>query len=97
MTDDQFDAYVAQVIEAARSDNKADVATLVSNLLSEFREKAYLEGRHMLIDNLHRAIDQHDDRKGYRVVEAADRVMTDDVIAKVSVEMLRAVLSDTTS
>jgi hypothetical protein len=60
VTDDEFDAYVSQIIEAAKSGDTAD--ELVGHLLGEFQEKCYLSGRHMLIDSLRRQLDSFDDR-----------------------------------
>lgn len=60
MTDEEFDVYVEQIIVAAKGPTPNES---VGNLLDEFKEKAYLSGRHMLIDGVRRVLDGYDDRK----------------------------------
>lgn len=56
MTDDEvFAAYVTQIMAA--KDRYA-----VVHLLSEFQEKAYLSGRHILIDRIRQELNNFDDR-----------------------------------
>jgi hypothetical protein len=59
MDDTHFDAYVDQIIAAAKTE---DPKERVAILLGEFREKSYLEGRHMMIDGLRRELNGYDDR-----------------------------------
>lgn len=56
MKDKHFDAYVTQIMAAKDRDT-------VVNLLVEFRDDAYLGGRHMLIDALRSQLDSFDNRK----------------------------------
>lgn len=55
MSDDEFDTYVDRIRAAANRE-----ATV--NILLEFREAAYLSGRHNLIDAVHSTLKSYDDR-----------------------------------
>lgn len=55
MSDTEFFAYVDQIMGTKDRE-------MVVNLLCEFREKAYLSGRHMLIDAVRCTLNNFDDR-----------------------------------
>jgi len=59
MSDDDFSAYIDRIM--ATKDR-----AVVVNLLSEFRDSAYLSGRHMLIDAIHSALCSYDDRQCWK-------------------------------
>lgn len=54
-----FDEYVRQIIEAA---SRPCAAETVGQLLAEFQERAYIEGRNILLDSLRRHLDKFDYR-----------------------------------
>lgn len=57
MNDNQFNAYVGQIITAARSDNPTE---RVGDVLSEFQEKCYIDGRQFVVEQMKSHLSKYD-------------------------------------
>jgi hypothetical protein len=57
VNDNQFNAYVGQIITAARSDNPTE---RVGILLSELQEKSYISGRQLVVEQMRFELNKYD-------------------------------------